>query len=138
MPCKDSTALVSVVLDKEERVVRFDFSKITCGKTIGGGTGFEDLCRGRTVADLMDIEFSEFSRRLGTTTTEEQFLLFLEWDAFQSTILQYRGEGQALDTERYQVESILYDVDEIEIRQVIRPPTEMPRPTPCSRQSKSE
>lgn len=134
MPCKDSTALVSIVLDRDECVLRFDFSKITCGKTIGGGTGFEVLCAGRAVAELLEIPFAEFVEKLGARSTEDQFLLYLEWDAFQSAVLQYLGRGESLDAERYQIESILYDENEIEIRQVIRPPSEMPRIIPCSKQ----
>ncbi len=138
MPCKDTTAQVAVILDHQECVVGFDFSKITCQKTIGGGTGFEEWCRSRSVSDLMAMEFFDFVRILKIEGSESQFLLYLEWDAFHSAILQYLGKNEFLDPRRYQIESILYEENRVEIRQVIRPPTEMPRIKSCSQNARAQ
>mgnify|MGYP000733469459 CR=1 FL=1 len=40
MPCKDTTSKVTVFLDANDRLVDYDFSKITCSKEIGGGDFF--------------------------------------------------------------------------------------------------
>ncbi len=40
MPCKDTTAEITIHLDDNDCLIDFMFSKITCNKEIGGGTGF--------------------------------------------------------------------------------------------------
>ena len=40
MPCKDTTAEITIHLDVKDCLVDFAFSKITCNKEIGGGTVF--------------------------------------------------------------------------------------------------
>ena len=40
MPCKDTSAEIIINLDTNDCLVHFAFSKITCDKKIGGGTGF--------------------------------------------------------------------------------------------------
>lgn len=131
MPCKDAKSIISVRLDGQDCLVDYDFSKDTCGKEIGGGTGYKDICVGRKISDIMDIEFPDTVEKLGTEGTEEQFLLYLEWDALRSLIAQYLGKDEEIDPARYQIESIIHDGDEVEIRQVIQPPENMPKLIPC-------
>ena len=47
MPCKDTTAEITIRLDEKDCLIDFVFSKITCNKEIGGDTGFFDYCRGK-------------------------------------------------------------------------------------------
>ncbi len=135
MPCKDSTSRVRVTLDADERLLDFDFSKITCSQTIGGETGYKQWCTGKTIEAIAALEFSDLVRDLGLTQTEEQFFLYLEWDALRSAIAQYQGRQEDIDSDRYQVASISWEDGRIEISQVIRPPTEMPKIIPCSKRA---
>lgn len=137
MPCKDTTALISVQFNSREELTGFDFSKLTCQKTIGGTSGFLDFCKGKTMSQLVEREFFEVLNSLAVEGTEEQFLLYLEWDALRTTILHYLGKSDTLDTERYQLESILYEEEGVEINQVIRPPSEMPKIVSCSVSARS-
>lgn len=109
----------------------FDFSKITCSKEIGGGTGYQDYCAGRGIEDIIKIGFNEIVEALDLWEPEEQFFLYLEWDALRTALKQYLGRDEGVDAERYRIASIVHDADEIEISQVIGPIKDMPKIVSC-------
>ena len=122
MPCKDTASKVTVLLDNEDRLVDFDFSKITCSKEIGGGTGYFEYCKGKSIDEIIQFDFQEPLEFLSPATSEEQFFLYLEWDALRTSIAQYLGDASNVDQSRYQVASITGDNLGTTIVQVIRPP----------------
>jgi hypothetical protein len=138
MPCKDTKSIISVRIDASEHLVDFVFAKDTCGKGIGGGTGYKEICVGKNIEDIWELDFPLVVDKLGTEGSEEQFLLYLEWDALRSTIGQYTGKEEELSTKKHQIASIVNDGDEIEIQQVIQPPEEMPKLVPCRVREKEE
>lgn len=128
MPCKDSSALMTVRLDAEDRLRDYAFNKITCSRDIGGGRGYQEFCAGKGVQEILDIDFPGLIETLRLTDTEEQFLVYLEWDALRSALLQYSGQYEGADTERYKIASVDYDeTAQVEISLVIYPPEEMPK-----------
>ena len=137
MPCKDTTSQITVTLDESDCLLSFDFSKLTCQKPVGGGTGFIELCRGKSVDEVTQLEFSDLVVELELTSSEEQFLLYLEWDALGAALDQYQGGQRELDLERYQIATIAYESDQVEIRQMVAPPEEMPKLVPCRKRAKS-
>lgn len=132
MPCKDTTSRITVRLDGEDRLLDFDFSKITCSKEIGGETGYKGYCVGKSIDEIARIDFADLLGWFAPEDTEAQFFLYLEWDALRTALAQYRGRDEEVDTERYQLSSISYDEDGVEICQVIRPPTDMPKIVSCA------
>lgn len=137
MPCKDSSSIVKVFIDHDDRLIDFDFSKITCSKEIGGGTGYREHCLGKSIEEIFKIDFNEISRTFDLADTEDQFFLYLEWDALRTAIAQYRGCDEDIDPERYKIASINYDEDKIEIRQVILPPKDLPKLISCAVQARN-
>lgn len=135
MPCKDTSSKIRVLLDAEERLLDFDYEKITCSKKIGG-TGFREYCIGRSIEEISRIDFNALLDIISFENTEDQFYLFLEWDAVRAAIAQYRGRGDELDQERYQLSSIVYDEGNVEICQVTRPPKDMPKIVSCAVQAR--
>ena len=131
MPCKDTTAQISVVLDEKDCLITFDFSKLTCQKAVGGKTGFVNLCRGKHIDKVIQLEFSDLVVDLGLTCSEEQFLLYLEWDALGAALKQYQGDYSKVDMDRYQIATIAYESGQVEIRQMVSSPKEMPKLIPC-------
>ncbi len=131
MPCKDTTSQITVILDDNDCLVSFDYSKLTCQKTVGGGTGFEVFCRGKSVLALTQLEFSDLVDSLELTGSEEQFLLYLEWDALEAALDQYHGSQREIDTNRYQIATIAYEGNQVEIQQLVASPEEMPKLIPC-------
>ena len=135
MPCKDTASKVTVFLDVEDRLVDFDFSKITCSKEIGGGTGYVEYCKGKSAKEILRFDFQEPLEFLNPETNEDQFFLYLEWDALRTSIAQYLGDISNIDQNRYQVASITCDDEGVTIVQVIRPPEKMPKIISCKKRS---
>jgi hypothetical protein len=135
VPCKDSSSRVVIKLDFDERLLTFDFSKITCSKEVGGGTGYLEYCSGRLAQDILTDDFNELVQILGLEDTEDQFFLYLEWDALRTAIIQYLGSDEEVDRERYQLASITHEMDHIEITQVIHPDHNMPKLVSCFKRS---
>ncbi len=126
MPCKDTTAIVEIRLGLQDDFLDFDFSKLTCGKTIGG-TGFQTLCQGKSPEEILALDFDAVVEKLTLQDEEEEFLLFLEWEALVSALEQYLGNAHAIDNERYQMASIEQDENGVTLRQLVRPLKEMPK-----------
>ena len=138
MPCKDTTAKITVFLDDKDRLVDFDFSKITCSKEIGGGTGYFEYCKGKFAEEIIQFDFQEPLEFLNPETDEDQFFLYLEWDALRTSIAQYQGNLFDIDLDRYKIASISCDEKGTTIVQVINPPDEMPKVVSCKKRSQLE
>jgi hypothetical protein len=111
--------------------VDFDYSKITCSKEIGGGTGFKEFCQGKEVEKILELAFDSLVQSLNLKESEDQFFLYLEWSSLRAGIIQYLGKEQDFEPDRYQIASIDYGEDGVKIRQVIKPPNEMPKISSC-------
>ncbi len=133
MPCKDTTSRVTVLLDQEGCLVDFDFSKISCNKEIGGGTGYLEYCKGKSIDEIMRLEFQELLDFLAPASTEDQFFIYLEWDALRTSLAQYLGEVADIDQEKYQISSITSDEKGTTIVQVICPPEKIPDIISCKK-----
>ena len=127
MPCNDTTSKALVVLDSQERLLEFDFSKMTCGGKIGGDTGFGEYCQYQSIDEILNIEYEVMAERMGLEDETERFLLYLEWSVLQSALGQYKGLEIG---ERCKVAAVEYENNRIEIRLVIWPPSEMPKRVP--------
>jgi hypothetical protein len=135
MPCKDTTSKISILLDGNDHLLNFEFSKMTCQKEVGGGTGFRDYCLGKSVDILSELEFQDINDSLELHDTESQFLLFLEWSALGAALDQYQGKLSPNDQEQFQIATIAYESDQVEINQMVLAPSEMPKIIPCRKKS---
>ena len=77
MPCKDTTSQISIVLDHNDKLLNFEYSKKTCNKEIGGNTGFREHCLGKSIETLSKLEFSDLLVVLNLKDPDVQFLFFL-------------------------------------------------------------
>ena len=134
MPCSDSSSGLNIRLDLSERLVKFDFAKITCSSEIGGGKKLSEFCVGKTLEEVLELDFRMLVSVLGLNNDEEaQFILYMELDALKSAAAQYLGvECQGVDLERSIISSIEYGDEFIDIALVILPPKELPKILPCS------
>ena len=108
MPCKDTTSEISIVLDKKDHLIDFNYSKKTCNKEVGGGTGFREFCIGKSVDVLSDLEFDDLIKILELHDSENQFLLFLEWSSLGAALDQYQGRLVPKKEDRFQIATIAY------------------------------
>ena len=131
MPCKDTTSQISILLDKRDHLINFDYSKNSCKKEIGGGTGFREYCIGKPIDILAGLEFDDLIGLLNLSDSETKFLLFLEWSALSAALDQYLGRLVPKKEDRYQIVTIAYESDQVEIRQMVLAPSKMPKIVPC-------
>ncbi len=134
MPCSDSSSGLNIRLDANECLDSFKFAKITCSSEIGGGTGLSAYCHGKSLEDILELDFYMLRTVLNLNADEEAaFIMYLELDALKAGIAQYLGiDHPSIDAERCQISSIEHNGDYIEIAQVILPPKELPKILPCS------
>jgi len=133
MPCSDSSSSINIKLDKRERFISFDYAKITCGREINGATGLNKYLKGKRLPDIVNQSFYSLKKDLKVRDEESQFILYMEWDALRSAIVQYLGIAhQDIDSQRCQITSVEYTGEGIEVAEVILPPQEMPKILPCS------
>ncbi len=132
MPCEDSSSQVRLEIDGEDRLAGFVFSKMTCSKPIGPETGILPLVAGRPIDGLVSLPLESILDARPEADEDEQFLLFLEWDALVSLTRRYLGRDEDLDDVRYQVRSVEHDADRVVVTGVIRPPRAMPPILACS------
>ena len=134
MPCNDSSSGLNIRLDVDERLVKFNFAKITCSSEIKGDTGYVQYCCGKTLPEILNHQFADLVQELKIEKDEEkQFILHLEWDALRAGIAQYLGiEHESIDPDRCRITAIEHDENEIEIAEVVFPPKELPKILPCN------
>jgi len=132
MPCKDTTSRIQVSVGDDDRLLGFQFHKLTCSKEIAGGTGYEALVRQKTLDDILTLSFEEVLKPLKLKDMEDQFFLFLEWDALKIALLEFMGIDHDNDRERYKILSIDYLEDVTTINMNIGAPADMPKVLPCS------
>ncbi len=136
MPCNDTASKITVWLDSDDRLTGCDFTKLTCNRTVGGETGYLEQCMGLSAEEILKIEFQEALDQLNSENTENQFLLYLEWDALRTSIAQYLGKLQDINQERHQIVSIAHDENGVTIIQEIQPPAAMPKIISCRQREK--
>ncbi len=137
MPCKDTTALMTVRVDHHDSLLGYDYAKISCDKPIGNGQTFHQYCVGRPIQQILGWEFPDILEELQLQgeDTESQFLVYLEWSALRSALIQYVGRDEDVDTGHFEVASVEYSDKEVQIIQVIRPNTDMPKIQSCFKRS---
>ncbi len=140
MPCSDSSSGLNITLDANECLIKFEFAKITCSSEIAGNTGLSAFCAGKSIAEIMDLEFHMLVSALNANEDEEkQFILYLELDALKAGLAQYTGmDHPSVDRDRCRITSIDYTDTQIEIAEVILPPKEIPKILPCSLKDRPE
>ena len=131
MPCKDTTSKVTVILDKNDLLINFEFYKITCNKEIGGGTGYLEYCKNKSADEIVEIEFEEPLQILNPRSTEDQFFLYIEWDALRTCLSQFVGSEIYFDRKQYKIASIDSNKSGTVITQFMSPPEKMPKIIPC-------
>jgi len=138
MPCKDTTANLRLRLDAEEKVIDYEFSKLSCSKPIGAGEVFKNYCLERAIDEIYDLRLEDLFKQAASDNEEDRFLLYLEWEAVRACIALYQGRTEWDEHERYKIASILHENECISISLAAEPLSEMPRVLPCSIRNSSD
>lgn len=135
MPCSDSSSGLNLRLRvDDERLDSFVFAKITCSSEINGTTGLSAFCKGKTLEEILELDFYMLRTALALQADEErQFIMYMELDALKAGVAQYLGlEHPSVDPNRCRVTSVEQGEEFIEVALVILPPEELPKILPCA------
>jgi len=122
-----------ISLDPREYFIDFKYAKITCGQEIKEKKGLARYFVGKSIPEILAIPFDTINAALKPPSEEDQFVLYLEWDALRAALALYMGiEDDHIDTDRCVITSIEHTPEGIEIAEVILPPKELPKILPCS------
>lgn len=127
MSCPNDSSTIIIRIDKEERFVSYIYQRSYCGQAVTGNRLYEQFCFGKTLPEILALDFSSILKTIVIDSEEERFLLFVEWDAVRSAIGQYLGvEDEGIDVARCQTVAVKHDDDGSEITQFILPPNRLP------------
>lgn len=127
MACENTTSSIVVRVDLNDTLIEYDYCKITCGRDVNANSQLLKLFVGKSISFITNSTLADVVNKLKMLSKDDQFLLFLEWDALRNAIFQYMGKELQGYSDRYQLAAITYETDFVEIRQNILPLTEMPQ-----------
>jgi hypothetical protein len=135
MPCSDSSSGLNIRFDTQERLLSFEFAKITCSSEITASTGLSSFCHLKSLPEILNFDFHMLVSALNLNEDQEkQFILYLELEALKAGIAEYLGvESDSYDKDRCKITSIEHTEEYIEIALVILPPKELPKIISCSK-----
>lgn len=112
MPCKDVTELLEVVLDEDEYLKAYTFSKRSCGQGIGSQSLIIDQVVGRSLNELLFKTADEFLDEFPIDDPTEEFLSLKHLFAIQGALEVYTGAEPGGVNDAFAASGIDYDVDE--------------------------
>ncbi len=115
MPCSDVTELLEVVLDDEDRLKEYTFSKRTCGQGVGAESLLIDQLRGRSLDELLNKTADAFLTEFPIVDPLEEFLSLKHLFAVQGALEVYVGREPGGKADAFAASGIEYGVDETRI-----------------------
>lgn len=119
MPCSDYTELIKVVLDADDRLVRFGLKKQSCGQTIGGAL-LLPFVQNLPASRLMASRIRDLVADLDERDSQEQFLLLKQFYSIRSAISVFRGDSPGGKDKAFVLEKVEYDADSASIYGIVR------------------
>lgn len=119
MPCSDYTELLKVVLDNDDRLVRFGLKKQSCGQTIGGAL-LLPYVQNLPASRLLESRIRELVPDFDGRDIQEQFLLLKQFYSIRSALSVFRGDNSGGRDEAFVLEKVEYDADSASIYGIVR------------------
>ncbi|MFO7606493.1 MAG: hypothetical protein R6W72_09365 [Desulfurivibrionaceae bacterium] len=91
MVCRDTSELIKIVLDQDERLVDYSFQKESCGRLIGEGDLIGRWLFGKTAAAILDIDLADFERVIVQEDDLKHFLALKHFIAVQKGLAVLLG-----------------------------------------------
>ena len=127
MACDNTTSRIIVRVDLDDCLLDYDYSKITCGKEINANSKLLAYFQKKPITEITNSTLELVLKELKPFTKDDQFLLFLEWDALRNAVFQYMGQELQGYSDRYQLASITFEENHVEIQQNILPLSDVKR-----------
>jgi len=93
MPCNDLTELIQVVIDAEDRLLRYRFIKRTCGQGVGLDSLLAGPLVGKSVDEILAIDPAAFLQAYPVAEEIEEFLNLKHLIAVQSALEVLIGQS---------------------------------------------
>jgi NifU-like protein involved in Fe-S cluster formation len=121
MPCDDTSDLIKIVLDKNERLTDYSFQKLSCGKVIGEEKLIGQWLFGQTAAAILEIEPDEFEQKLNLEDDMKHYLALKHLIALQKGLAVLLGRTSGGLDDSCSVEYINHSPDGLEMVARLRP-----------------
>ena len=140
MPCSDSSSSFVLFLDKEDKFIKFEYAKITCGQEIKADRNFQNNLKGYSLEDILKKTFLEIQENLNLKDEESLFIVYSEWELLRISIINFLGQDyeENMDEDRCQIISIERIEEGTEIALLVLPPKEFPKIISCGIKQQQE
>lgn len=119
MPCSDVTERIEIVLDGEDRLKEYEFSKRTCGQGVGMASLLIEQLRGRSLDELLHITGEEFLEEFPFEDEVEEFLSLKHLFAVQGALEVLTGVEPGAKDSAFAASRIEYGENETRIAGLI-------------------
>lgn len=135
MPCQDTHAVVEIQVDQNQRLQYFDFVKNTCQQSIGQSGLCLKSFKGMLVSDILASDFRDEWNELSSQDEQDEFLLFMQWQALTSSLKVLLGEE---DAGLLGIDVVMLEMDNgvMQAKMLVNPPREMPKIVSCASQQR--
>ena len=91
MVCGDTSELIKIVLDQDERLVDYSFQKESCGRFIGEEDLVGRWLYGKTAAAILEIDLADFEQIIVQEEDLKHFLALKHFIAVQKGLAVLLG-----------------------------------------------
>ena len=109
MPCNDVTEVIEVVLDRDDRLKDYRFSKRTCGQGVGAQSLLIDQLGGRPLDELLVMTAEEFLAEYPIDDPVEEFLSLKHLFAVQGALEVLTGKEPGGKDDPFAVAEVAFD-----------------------------
>jgi NifU-like protein involved in Fe-S cluster formation len=121
MPCKDTSELIKIVLDHNERLTDYSFQKFSCGKVVGEENLIGRWLFGRTAAAILAIKLDEFELEIDLEDDLQHYLALKHLVALQKGLAVLLGHNPGGLDDSCAVEYINHSPEGLEMVARLRP-----------------
>jgi hypothetical protein len=120
MPCNDITEIIQVVLDEQDCLKAYTFTKRTCGQGVGVASLLLDQLKGRRVDDILECDAQRFLTDYPVEDELEEFLSLKHLFAVQGALEVLVGRESGGPEDVCAAAEIIYDAGECTIEAEIK------------------
>lgn len=115
-----------LTINKKDCLEAFQFRKFPCGQSIPNNQKFITRCVGQKLENIISTPFPALIKDLKIEDPQEEFYLYIEWDALRTILAQYLGvEDEAIDKDRCCINSIQQKEEGTCIEGFLLPPKDL-------------
>jgi hypothetical protein len=121
MVCQDTSELIKIVLDLDERLVDYSFQKESCGRMVGEERLIGPWLFGRKASEILDIDLTDFEQMIVREDDLKHFLAMKHFVAVQKGLAVLLGHNPGGPGDSCSVEYIRNSPEGMEILARLRP-----------------